>query len=75
MRSFSEIPIAGVVIEIVSSAAGMAIVVTGLVATALRALAVLGESSHERVEWMTSMGFVIGIVLSAFLLALDLVLG
>lgn len=75
MRSFSEIPMAGIVIEIVSSAAGMAIVVTGLVATALRALAVLGESSHERVEWLTSMGFVIGIVLSALLLALDLVLG
>ena len=65
MRSSSEIPIAGVVIEIVSGAAGMAIVVTGLVATALRALAVLGESSHERVEWLTSLGFVIGIVLSA----------
>jgi hypothetical protein len=44
------IPIAGVVIEVVSNAAAMAIVVTGLVATALRAMAVLGEYSHERVE-------------------------
>jgi hypothetical protein len=75
MRSFSENSIAGVVIEVVTSAAGMAIVVTGLVATALRTLAVLGESSHERVEWLTSMGFIIGIVLSALLLALDLVIG
>jgi hypothetical protein len=71
----AEAPFAGVVIEVVSETAGMAIVVTGLAAAALRALAVLGESSHERVEWLTSFGFVIGIVLSVLLLAFDLVFG
>jgi hypothetical protein len=75
MHPLPGTPIAGVVIEIVSGTAGMAIVVTGLVAAALRALAVVGGSSPERVEWMTSIGFFGGAVVSMVFLALDLVVG
>ena len=49
--------LARVVIDTVSSMAGMVIVVTGLSAGALRALAVLTDSPPERVEWMTAAGF------------------
>jgi hypothetical protein len=75
MHSLIEMPIAGIVVEVVSSTAGMAIVVTGLAAAAFRAMAVLKESSPERVEWMTSVGFGGGIALAIAFLALDLVVG
>ncbi len=50
------LPTAGVVVDVVSDTAGMALVVTGLVAAGLRAIAILNEFSQERIEWLTSAG-------------------
>jgi hypothetical protein len=58
-------------VDFVSDAAGMMIVLTGLAAGALRTVAVLGESSSERIEWMTALGFVGGAAISTVFLALD----
>ncbi len=70
-----EIPLAGVVIDVVSDVAGTMIVLTGLLAAALRTGAVLAKSSSERVEWVTALGFLWGAIVATMLLALDAVLG
>ncbi|HEX5712546.1 MAG TPA: hypothetical protein VFX85_04445 [Solirubrobacterales bacterium] len=75
MQAVPALPISGVVIDVVSSAAGMAAVVTGLTATGLRALAVLGKSPQEQIEWLTSVGFASGIAISLLLFVFDLVVG
>jgi len=72
---FSSIPFAGFVVDLVSGIAGVAIMLTGLFAGAFRALAVLGRSSPERVEWLTAAGFAGGIAVAVLFLALDVVLG
>jgi hypothetical protein len=69
-----EIPLAGIVIELVSGVAGTMILLTGLLAAAFRAFAILAESQPERVEWLTAVGFLSGLVFSALFLALDVVL-
>lgn len=69
-----DIPIAGVVIEVVSDVAGTIIVLTGLLAAGLRTVAVLTKSSPERVEWLTAIGFLSGVMWAAVFLALDVVL-
>jgi hypothetical protein len=75
VQALPSLPISGVVIDVVSSAAGTAAVVTGLMATGLRALAVLGKSSQEQIEWLTSVGFASGIAISFLLFVLDLAVG
>lgn len=68
----SVTPFAGIVIDLVSGVAGAVIVLTGLLAGAFRALAILGESSPERVEWLTAVGFVAGMAIAGILLVMDL---
>jgi hypothetical protein len=70
-----EIPLAGIVIDLVSGVAGTMILLTGLLAAAFRTFAVLVESPSERLEWLTAMGFLSGLTFAALLLALDVVLG
>jgi hypothetical protein len=69
----SEIPIAGVVVDIVTDVAGTMIVLTGLIAGAFRAGAVLAKATPERVESMTALGFLWGVVMTGVLLAMDAV--
>jgi hypothetical protein len=69
------IPLAGVYLEVVSSAVGPLVVSTGFCAATLRAAAMLRKLSAQRVEWMTAVGFTIGLLFGASILALDLVLG
>jgi hypothetical protein len=73
--SLESPPIAGVVVEIISGAAGTMLVSTGLLAGVLRALAVLSKFPAEQVEWLTAAGFAGGLVLGVLILVLDLVLG
>ena len=47
-------------LEFVSNLGGSLLVVTGALAGALRAWAVLTESPPDRIEWMTALGFAIG---------------
>lgn len=60
----SEIPIAGVGIDVVTNVAGTMIVLTGLLAAALRAGAVLAKSPPERVEMQTALGFFWGMAMA-----------
>jgi hypothetical protein len=69
-----EISLAGVAIDVVSDVAGTTIVLTGLLAAALRTGAVLAKSSPERVEWLTALGFLWGAMIAAMLLTLDAIL-
>lgn len=66
---------AGVVIDVVSDVTGTIILLTGLLAAGLRTVAVLTNSSPERIEWFTAIGFLSGIWFAAVLLAVDVVLG
>lgn len=68
-------PIAGMVVDLISGAAGTMLVSTGLLAGVMRALAVLRRSPAERVESLTAAGFVGGLAFGALILVLDLVLG
>lgn len=70
-----EVPLAGVVIDVVSGTLGMMLLVTGAVAGMLRAGAVLAASEPERVEWLTAAGFAGGVAIALLVLALDTVLG
>jgi hypothetical protein len=67
-------PVAGLLVEAISGIAGTFVLATGLAAGALRAWAVLRESTSERVERATAVGFVVGAALGAGILALDVVL-
>jgi hypothetical protein len=70
------LPIAGVLVEIVSGAVGTILVSTGFVAGGgLRSVAILRGSSKERVEWMTAAGFAIGAIFAGLFLFLDVVFG
>jgi hypothetical protein len=64
-------PLASLVIDAISDAVGMTLVLTGLVAGAFRSLAVLGGASSDRVEWFMAVGFVGGCIFAAFVLLLD----
>lgn len=68
-------PLAGLVLETASDIAGTTVLFTGLWAAALRTLAVLAELQPERVEWMTAMGFLVGMCFAGVLVAFDVVLG
>jgi hypothetical protein len=68
-------PIAGLVVELISGAAGTMLVSTGFLAGVLRALAVLRKFPAEQVEWLTAAGFAGGLVFGVLVLVLDLVLG
>lgn len=67
--------VAGVVVEIISGAAGTLLVSTGFLAGVLRALAILRRYPAEQVEWLTAVGFAGGLVFGTLILALDQVLG
>jgi hypothetical protein len=69
--SLESPPIAGVVVEIVSGAAGTMLLATGLLAGLLRALAVLKKFPAEQVEWLTAVGFAGGLAFGALILVLD----
>jgi stage V sporulation protein SpoVS len=71
----NPLPMVGVVVEVVSGMAGIMAVSTGLVAGAMRAVAILKGFPPERVEWMTAAGFVGGFAAGALVLAFDLVFG
>ncbi|HEX5929640.1 MAG TPA: hypothetical protein VFY48_09625 [Solirubrobacterales bacterium] len=70
-----ELPIAGVVLDVVSNIAGTTILLTGLLAAAFRTFAVLVKAQPERVEWATAYGFLSGTLFAGALLALDVMLG
>jgi hypothetical protein len=63
-----------VVTEIVSSFAGAIVVMTGTFAGCARALAVLKELPRDRVEWMTAIGFVMGMAVTLLLVVVDVAL-
>ena len=69
------VPFAGLVIETVSSTVGMVLAVTGLAAGALRTLALLRGSSQDQVDWMTGVGFCIGVMFSSLVVLLDVAVG
>jgi hypothetical protein len=73
--SLESPPIAGMVVDLISGAAGTMLVATGLLAGVLRALAILRKSPAEQVEWLTAVGFAGGLIAGALTLVLDLVLG
>jgi len=73
--SLESPPIAGVVVDLISGAAGTMLVSTGLLAGAMRALAILRRSSAEQVELLTAAGFAAGLAFGTLVLVLDLVLG
>jgi len=64
-----EAPLAGLVLDLASDIAGSAVLFTGLVAAALRTIAVLAEMQPERVEWMTAVGFLVGMCFAGLLVA------
>jgi hypothetical protein len=72
---WASLPIAGVVVEIVSGAAATMLLATGFLAGALRALAVLRKFPAEQVEWLTAVGFAAGLVFGILVLILDQVIG
>jgi stage V sporulation protein SpoVS len=66
---------AGIFLDLVSRAGGAVVVSTGLVAGAMRALAILRGFAAERIEWMTAAGFAGGIVLAGLILVIDFAFG
>jgi hypothetical protein len=68
-------PIAGMVVDLISGAAGTMLVSTGLLAGVMRALAILKRSPAEQVELLTAAGFAGGLAFGTLILVLDLVLG
>jgi hypothetical protein len=66
---------AGIFLDIVSRTGGTMVVSTGLVAGAMRALAILRGFQTERIEWMTAAGFAGGIVLAGLILLIDFAFG
>jgi hypothetical protein len=73
--SLESPPIAGMVVEIISGAAGTMLVSTGFLAGVLRALAVLRKFPAEQVEWLTAAGFAGGFAFGVLILVFDLVFG
>jgi hypothetical protein len=65
------LPIAGIVVDLVSGITETILLLTGLMAGIFRTAAILGRSSPERAETITAIGFLSGIVLAVLLLALD----
>jgi hypothetical protein len=60
-----------ILVEFVSNVGGAMVVVTGLAAGLARTWAVLVQASNERVERMTAVGFVAGIVVMLFIVCID----
>jgi hypothetical protein len=69
------IQIGGLFTDFVSGAAGIVILVTGVSAGTMRALAVLLDVTPSQVEWMTAAGFVTGICISLIVFVLDFLWG
>jgi hypothetical protein len=70
-----KLPIAGVFTEVVSSASGTMIVVTGLFAGVARTLAILKGVPPDEVERMTAVGFALGAAVMVPVFIIDLVWG
>lgn len=60
--------------EFASSSAGTILVITGACAGGTRAWAVLCRFSADRIERMTALGFVVGVVIMILLVFVDKVL-
>lgn len=69
------IPLAGLVLDMASDIAGTAVLFTGLVAAGLRTIAVRADLQPERVEWMTAMGFLVGMCFAGVLVVFDVAMG
>jgi hypothetical protein len=70
-----RLPIAGTFTELVSGAAGTVVVLTGLCAGGARACAILLSLPQERVEWMTALGFVVGVAIALLIILVDVAWG
>jgi hypothetical protein len=57
--------------EVVSRSAGTMVVITGVLAGCSRATAVLRRFPADRVEWMTTVGFVGGVLATLLLVCVD----
>jgi hypothetical protein len=73
--ALGAIQIAGLFVDFVSGAAGAMVLITGVVAGAMRALAILLGGAPSQVEWMTAAGFAVGIAFSLIVFALDFLWG
>jgi hypothetical protein len=67
--------IAGVFIEFASGTASTVAIITGVVAGATRALAILLGGTPIQVEWATAVGFAAGIGIFLFIFVLDFLWG
>jgi hypothetical protein len=70
----SQIPVAAAIVDGVANVAGTMLALTGLLAAALRAGAVLAKSPPEKVEWLTALGFLWGLMMALVSLVLDLLI-
>jgi hypothetical protein len=66
--------LSAVLTEFISGIAGSMVVVTGVAAGSARAWAVLRKSPHERIEWMTAVGFALGAVFTIAIVCIDSIL-
>jgi hypothetical protein len=57
--------------EVVSRSAGTTVVITGALAGCARAGAVLRRLPADRVEWMTAIGFMSGVLATLLLVCVD----
>lgn len=73
--AIGAIQIAGLFTDLVSGAAGVIVLVTGVFAGAMRALAILLGATPGQIEWMTAAGFAAGLGISLAVFALDLLWG
>lgn len=58
-------------LDVVSDIAGAVLVLTGVAAGCLRTWAVLTGQTVERVEWLTALGFVTGVLSAILIVVID----
>lgn len=58
-------------LDVVSDIAGALLVLTGVAAGSLRTWAVLTGQSIERVEWLTALGFALGVLSAILIVVID----
>jgi hypothetical protein len=64
-------PLPTSITELVSGAAGLIAVVSGLVAAATRSVTILGGLSAETIDRLTAVGFLVGAVLANAILGIE----
>lgn len=67
-----SILLAPAISELLNGAAGLVVVLSGLVAGTARSLAVILRFTSERVERLTAVGFLTGAAIAAAFLVIDL---